>query len=351
MFKKCFLDTYYCDSLALLLQKEGKTNEEIPIPFNGPEIKLLKNIMRILVLYDKLDSSSFSLPLECDMALEFLKSNEIIDKKNHFEEITLFDDEENYWTNKDHNLNFAKNISKHLILNSKKIILHNFINEYPMYNRPFSKNYINISDLEEKYERIIDLYQNDLSKEFFLKKEGFGYIQFINYLFILLSNIEKAIYFSSKEKMCYINSYISEQPSSRVLSDKVIEDIYYTVKINFHEDIVVLPDPNNLDDILRMRENKDLIRFRKVMSNWMDAANEGNEAMMKRIQKDIGKANKELKSLKKITVFKESPLCFWINSIGGHIPYLSNVITLVNTFEGIYNYTVHKKDDWLLLGK
>ena len=76
-----------------------------------------------------------------------------------------------------------------------------------------------------------------------------------------MSNVEKAIYFSSKEKMCYINNYISERPSSRVLSDKIIEDIYYTVKINFSEEIVVLPDPNNLDDVLRMRENKDLKTF------------------------------------------------------------------------------------------
>lgn len=351
MLKKCFLDTYYCDALALLLQNEGKTNEKYLTPFNGPETKLLKNILRILVLYDKLDSSSFPLSPDSDLSLNYLKDNGIIDRKNHIEGLTIFDKSESYWTITDKKLAFAQNVSKHLILDSKKIIMSNFLYEYPKYNRPFSKNFVNANDLEEKYNIILDLHQNEIMEKRFLEREGNGYSEFVNYLLILLSNIEKAVYFSSKEKMCYINSYISEQPSSRVLSDKVIEDIYYTVKINFNEDIVVLPDPSNLDDVLRMRENKDLKRFRKVMTGWMDAANEGNETMMKKIQKDIGKANKELKSLEKITVFKESPLCFWINSIGGHIPYLSNVITLLNTFEGIYNYTVHKRDDWLLLGK
>ncbi len=351
MLKKCFLDTYYCDALALLLQNEGKTNEKFPTIFNGPEKYLLKSILRILVLYDKLDSSSFPLSPDSDLSLNFLKSNGIIDEINYINGITIFDKDESYWNSKDKKLIFAKDISKHLILESKRTILSNFLIEYPMYNRPFSSNLVNIYDLEDKYERILKLHQNELMEKYFLEREGIGYSDFINYLLILLSNVEKAIYFSSKEKMCYINNYISERPSSRVLSDKIIEDIYYTVKINFSEEIVVLPDPNNLDDVLRMRENKDLKRFRKVMTGWMDAANEGNETMMKKIQKDIGKANKELKSLKKIAVFKESPLCFWINSIGGHIPYISNVITLLNTFEGIYNYTIHKKDDWLLLGK
>lgn len=345
------MDTYYCAALALLLQKEEITNEKYLTIFNGPEINLTKSIMRILVLYDKLDSSSFPLSPDSDLSLNYLKSNGIISEKNHIDGLTIFDKDDNYWKSKNKKLTFAKDVSKHLILESKKIILSNFLFEYPMYNRPFSKNYINISDLEDKYESIVELHQNELMEEYFLQKEGIGYSDFIDYLLILLSNVEKAVYFSSKEKMCYINSYIPEKPTSRILSDKIIEDIYYIVKINFSEDIVILPDPSNLDDVLRMRENKDLKRFRKVMTGWMDAANEGNETMMKKIQNDIGKANRELKSLEKIAVFKKSPLCFWINSIGGHIPYLGNVITLLNTFEGIYKYTVHKKDDWLLLGK
>lgn len=351
MLKKCFLDTYYCNALALLLQKEGKTNEKCLTLFNGPETRLLKNILRIMVLFKKIDSSSFPLSPDSDLSLNYLKDNGIVDNKNHMEELTIFDKNKSYWKSTDKKLVFAKNVSKHLILDSKKIILSNFIYEYPKYNRPYSKNFVNVKDLKEKYNTILDLYQNDIKEDLFLEREGNGYAEFVNYLLILLSNIEKAVYFSTKEKMCYINSYISEQPSSRVLSDKIIEDIFYTVKINFSKDIVILPNPSNLDDVLRMRENKNLKRFRKVMTSWMDAANEGDEIMMKKIQEDIGKANKELKSLEKIAVFKESPLDFWVNSIGGHIPYLSNVITLLNTFAGIYDYAVHKKDDWLLLGK
>lgn len=349
MLEKCFLDTYYCDALALLVQKEGKVNEKFPTPFNGPERMLLENTLRLLVLYEKLDSSSF--PILDDMAMDYLKDNEIIDINNYMEGQTLFDKEILYWDNSDRKLNFAKDISRQIILNSKEIILSNFLYEYPMYTRSYSTNYVSREDLDSKYESILNLHHRELQEQRFLDKEGNGYSEFVNYLLILLSNVEKGVYFSSKEKMCYINSFLPEQATATILSDKLIENVYYTIKINFKDEILILPQPHNLDDVLRMRESRELARFRKIMSEWLKVANEGNEVLMKKIQKDIGKANKELKVLDKIAVYKQSPLNFWINSIGGHIPYLSNVITLLNTFEGIYSYSVHKKDDWILYGK
>ena len=76
---------------------------------------------------------------------------------------------------------------------------------------------------------------------------------------------------------------------------------------------------------------------------------EGNDKAIKKIEKDIVKANKELKYLGKWREYKDTQLYFIINSVGGHIPVLSNVLTLIYTFEALLSKEVERRNNWTML--
>ena len=61
------------------------------------------------------------------------------------------------------------------------------------------------------------------------------------------------------------------------------------------------------------------------------------------IKKDLKKANMEFKRLGKYREYKESKFHFWLNSIGGHIPIFSNILTVVEMGTGFYEKNANKK--------
>ena len=68
------------------------------------------------------------------------------------------------------------------------------------------------------------------------------------------------------------------------------------------------------------------------------------------MRSDIRKANRELTKLDEWRKYELSPFNFWLNAIGGHIPVLSNVLTVVNMCASMYSSKVESKHGWVMLG-
>lgn len=154
----------------------------------------------------------------------------------------------------------------------------------------------------------------------------------------------------SDEDGCHFTSkfFSSGLGSSAIESYKLREDFFYTVQISLKEETCIIPTPKSFDDLFYMREKKELVRFRNKLSDWFDIIQEGNAKLEKAVRRDLYLANKELKRLGNYREYKEGPVAFWLNSIGGHIPIFSNILTIVNMGAGFYEQWAKRKADWVL---
>ena len=94
-----------------------------------------------------------------------------------------------------------------------------------------------------------------------------------------------------------------------------------------------------------------MARFREVLSAWCDTLSDSDTSAEKLIRKDVIKANKTLKWVTGWKEYVRSPWSFTINSIGGHIPIISNVITVINTIGELSEKYLYKRYNWVMLLK
>lgn len=144
---KCFFDTYMAGALAFQLQKENVVNEEIE--FSNLEKRLSKKALKMMTLYDKIDTSSLYFSYDHNDGINYLVNNNIVDKNNHINSFSLFDKEN--FSHKDTNLLFAKDLAEQIIIDNENKIINNFIQESPLYNRKYSNNSVYKRDLFNNY--------------------------------------------------------------------------------------------------------------------------------------------------------------------------------------------------------
>ncbi|CAK8715487.1 hypothetical protein KKHLCK_04590 [Candidatus Electrothrix laxa] len=68
---------------------------------------------------------------------------------------------------------------------------------------------------------------------------------------------------------------------------KLIEDLYYYVKTNLTNEVVYLPAPKNLREVISLRNRPEIISFREVLSEWCHHLENGEFLLEKKIRKDI----------------------------------------------------------------
>lgn len=163
-------------------------------------------------------------------------------------------------------------------------------------------------------------------------------------------NLEQILFASAIERKPFAASYIV--PFKNYMSENVelVNNVYYVVRTKLKNEIVYLPSPSTLNDVIKIRAHPSIKRFREVIAEWCKYLEEGNLKLECRARKDIQKANMELKRLTKYREFKNSPLNFWLNSIGGHIPILSNILSIVYMIGGLYEGYIEGNDSWLMIG-
>jgi hypothetical protein len=186
----------------------------------------------------------------------------------------------------------------------------------------------------------------------FLKDRGLFYLQsFAGDLLVMKWNLEECIYYSCTKEIAFSTALGEPSLSKPIQTQKPIDDLYYLVRTRLTDEILILPEPKTLQDVITMRSSKDMKRFREVLSSWCESLQQGDYVAEAKIRRDIYKANKELKNLKHWREYEQSPINFWLNSIGGHVPVLSNILTIVYTLGGLYSKRVEKRHNWIMLAQ
>jgi len=165
----------------------------------------------------------------------------------------------------------------------------------------------------------------------------------------ILYNFQDCLYLSTVKNSPFVSAFNDVTIQRYPYAPELIDDLYYLVRTNLTDELLVLPAPRTLREAIRLRNDKRLIRFREVLAGWLDALQKGDIFTLQTIKRDLRKANYSLTALDTWRRYERSPINFWLNSIGGHIPLLSNVLAVMYMLGGMCSHQVAQRDSWLML--
>jgi hypothetical protein len=353
--EKAQLDHLLLDSLEQLAIREGlisRETEDAELSYSfirerkNKAIQQKQRLLTIITLFKKIDSNHSGLDW-----------SELIKKGIISQNATMLDHaakelDNNFFKLKtpEHKLFFDCHVETfHLLEKQKnKIVDFHFRKSEPdFYDR--GSSVVSKNDLTEAFDEIIRcILDTDETITVYHKKPHLHY--FLNEVYFVWASIRKGIYLSDLTNnttlTTYFDSYTAKSHQSKI---EVVEDIYYTVKTNLKNEIIMLPNPRTIEEAIEFREKKEMHQFREVFSEWIDCVRSGEVSVEYKIRKDLKNANNALKNLKRWKEFKESPINFWLNSIGGHIPLFSNILTVVNSAGYAYEKQAKSKTRWLAM--
>lgn len=367
MFKKIYFDHIYKDQLHVLAAKEKwitRYNDNHSCRFNELDLRkrnyLKQKILLLITLFEKLDSD-YS-PYD----LSILMDEGIIDKKSGIVTGLV---NPNLGSNIDE---LASEVTINLMRNNSHQVIRSHIRSSPKgyyqkvskyKNRPdpsappessLPDGYTSLfwgqfdhDDLQKEYERIMD-YVHDADKieeneKFRMTEAFYDHIKYIN------MNLKYCALSSISENSSFVSGITQSKDIKIQREVDLIDELYYIVKTRINDERIILPHPRNLREALKFRNAPEMQQFREVISEWCSTIEQGHYQAEKKIRKDIGKASRALKRAGCWREYENSPVNFWLNCIGGHIPILSNVLTVINTAGVAYKHFAERSSKWRLL--
>lgn len=354
-FEKVYLDQFLLDSLERLSIKEGwvshETDEE-PLsiihtsPRQSDRISGRSKLLRLLMLFEKIDAN-FS-----DLDWSKFINNGIIDPDSKMLDHTLnrlhfdFLDQK---TNEHRKLLTCHKETYNLLINQKKRIISYHIKKSSPGYYARGGTTTTIKDLSDAYIEILDcILKTDDTNDVF---NIYPHIDsFLGDVYFVWASIRNGLYYSTKQNVT-LSTFVDKQYHQVKRNNKeLIDDMYYIVKTNLSDESIILPEPRCIEEAFELRSKKEMILFRSVLSEWMSMISEGGSAAAElKIRTDLFKVNNDIKRIKQWKKYKESPFDFWLNSLGGHIPVFSNILTVVNMSAGLYFSNQEKNTSWVAL--
>ena len=353
-FDSIFLDPKYSYLFSELCIKNGLIHRDLlgqKVTLSGHPLNGEKKLLRTLVLYDKIDFESTI--YDCTNLIEkgLVSEDSIccsnINPHSIYESnaITIMS------TYKDDIINYIKEDFRNnlnALQNPQKIPSYDFwrtIKYSPeLVNNVFiSKNFS--ANLDTDY---YDLINNlDRLYDFPNGEDGFTNHLVIDQISTLLgirNNIAYSLISAEKNNSIYLSDFLTGAGNNT--STRPSENIYAFVKTQLPNEVNILPMPQTLDDVWKMRKHPSIISFRKVMSEWNYYINNNDVKAAKKIEKDIISANKALEKLSAIKKFTNSPYVRTGYFIGGFIPVLSYLVNVVSFVEPFVTDSLIKKFSW-----
>lgn len=130
---------------------------------------------------------------------------------------------------------------------------------------------------------------------------------------------------------------------------KLLDDIYYIAKIRLPDEVNILPMPQTLNQAIEMRNSPYLKSFRNVMNEWMHYIDAGELLLSNKMKNDVIKANQNLTKLENYRKFQKSPFVRICNLVGGFIPLISNVLTVLSFASSLVEDSIEKRSEWALM--
>lgn len=295
-------------------------------------LKGIKKLLILLTLFENIDSN------ESIFNFDRLVDLGIISQRAHI--VSPYDNRLEYqeiWKKYDSKYEAAHKIAMEIMKLRKKEIITEFLKrEYHTqlckddngHILSFGKDYDKIIQYSSYYD---EYHPNSL----------------FTYISCEVDNLVRGIYYSINENMT-IGSGILQIPNRSVIS-QYVDTVYYTVKTQLPQEVNILPIPQNMNDVEKMRQSAELKSFRNVMKHWFYCIDKGDLSLAEKIKKDVIKANKSLAKLGKYKEFTQSPYYRVFNLIGGEFPVLSTMLNILGFASSFIEDEIQKRNEWVLL--
>lgn len=337
-FEKLYLDPYDFENLCRLGIREGlieKTYDDKPINLKwvgNHRINNKSKLLTLLTLYDFIDGTST------------LYGMELFKKENVIHPFSRLIDSMNKGYHLDESskeMEVAVQSAVRLIrLNADKIATY-IIKNWQILPYGFTSK-DEVATQSETIGVINDLMNFDYDV---LDGDNQFYHAIHHHLVIMRGKLIDSIYFSIVENASFTSSILKEQKNISI--KEIQENREYIVSSKLHNELLLFPQPRTIKEAIELKNKKEMIRFRELLSEWSKSLMTGEITLEKKMRNDIKLANSELKISKKWKRYKETPFSFLFNAIGGHVPILSNIITVVDTLGKLHEKRVQQKHCWM----
>lgn len=173
----------------------------------------------------------------------------------------------------------------------------------------------------------------------------------INSLIGIRHNIAYSIMASEKYNSIYMCDFLNGQNKLQAVMPE--ENTYAFIKTRLPDEVNILPMPQTMEDVFRMRKHPSLKAFRKVLNEWNYYINNNDIKAAQKIKKDIVSANHELEKLGKVKKFINSPitrtglfLFGFIIDLGLKNSLLSGVLNTIDYVEPSITTGLTNKFSW-----
>lgn len=158
-------------------------------------------------------------------------------------------------------------------------------------------------------------------------------------------NLAYALQAVEERKAVYLTSKLNHMQGEKITNTAA--DLYAFVEAQLPNEVNVLPMPETLEDVWNMRRHPSVKTYRKVMNEWNHYLQEGDIDAVKKMKKDVIKANHGLERIGKCKRFLASPYTRTGICALGFIPIISEILNvssfaepyILNSLENKYSWT------------
>jgi hypothetical protein len=150
--------------------------------------------------------------------------------------------------------------------------------------------------------------------------------------------------FGSPLLTCYEDDWTH---SRRRLDDRA--EAFRLCKFAMEDTIGYAPCVDSMNDVLRLRRHPAIHRFRECLKEWETALRNPQEDALRKIKRDIIKANQELRTVEKCR--KVERWIFWSHLPASLIPLLSHIVVYLDMGLQLCVDSKEQKSSWVLLGR
>lgn len=162
-----------------------------------------------------------------------------------------------------------------------------------------------------------------------------------------ISSIISLMKMSKEFRLPFISNRISDSKNN--LESEKTHEVYKTCLIEMKNEIQYIPQVDSMEDVLRLRERSEIIRFREVLNEWKNLLNIGEFNLAEKMRIDISKSNKEILKLDKWR--KVDKWLYYLSVPTMFIPYVSNIVTIGSTYTRYHIERKEKYHGWIGIGR
>ena len=119
------------------------------------------------------------------------------------------------------------------------------------------------------------------------------------------------------------------------------------IRVNLADVAEYFPLPRCLEEAVETKSHPRVVAFRQALDRWLAAASRG-DPLEARLRRDVEKANRDLRLLKRWKTLKDHPIYFGLKTVGSLIPPVGWAISAIDVVDYFSERWTRSRTAWLV---